>query len=576
MAISLNDLPFEILNLIVENFGDVQTVVNLAQSSKRFHQYAQLDGFRVFILRHHPSYQKAGSWNNAVQSLTALSRAWNRKAFLARNLRPPNTGSVIRFPNGQGALNVSPGQGRQSMGYQPVMDCLESWKSGASHEVLAWGGGAELIIRSKTELSRSSSNDTAKTNFSLSPLSPLDGQLEWITYKPSDMFDGLDDITAVKLLRPHQHHEDGKHHMVLGRANGCLDLLSIDSSGVELEQLGPTQPSIGCVDVTSTKDPIVAACVDNWKIVLHRLGSLDPEETGSDFVFRHEKMTEKIWTLKYLNSSLLAIGSGTTRQPISILNLTPTGLVEQNISFTPYNYPGAVYAIEPLQDSSCLFLTGHYQGFVQLNDTRLHNGRAAIYSDPIDVSPIYSLLAMTGPRFVAGGARHCLLKFFDMRNTHWCYSKSAIDHDPNASTGYNVFLPTIGTRMTRTSPTYCLAASSPHAGSFYAGIENGIVQMDLHSPNDAHARPSGGIPLLDRANPTQAQLDRETESLRLVEHTTDGMPVLLRQKPLRHQVKQKQQGIALNYDDRWAEDFGYHSYQSLRGMARGPPGRGGR
>ncbi|CAF9924344.1 MAG: hypothetical protein GOMPHAMPRED_003599 [Gomphillus americanus] len=569
MALSLNDLPFEILNHIVENFTDVRTVVNLAQSSKRFHHYAQLDGFRVFILRHHPSYQKAGSWNNAVRSLTALSRAWTRKAFLARNLRPPNTGSVIRFPNGQDASNLLPGQGRQSMGYQPVMDCLESWKSGASHEVLVWGAGAELIVRSKTELPRSTNNNTAKTK---PGITPLDGQLQWITYKPPDTSDGRDDITAVKLLRPHQHHDDGKYHMILGRASGYLDRLSISNSGVEVEQLGPIQTSIDCVDVTSTRDPIVAASVDNRKIVLHRLGSLDSEETGSDFVFRPKEQTEKIWTMRFLNSSLLAIGSGTTRQPISILSLTPTGLVDQNMPFTPYNVPGAVYAIEPLQDSSCLFLTGHYQGLVQLTDTRLPNGRAAVYSDPVDCSPIYSLLAMTGPRFVAGGARHCLLKFFDMRNPHWCYSKSAIDHDPNALLGYNIFLPTIGTRMTRTSPTYCLTASSPHAGSFYAGIENGVVQIDLHSPNDSHARPSGGIPLLDRASPTQAQVERETESLRLVEHTTDGVvPVLLRQTPLRHQVKQKQQGIALNYyDDRWAEDFGYHSYQSLRGMARGP------
>lgn len=566
MPLGLIDLPFEILNHIVENFDDVQTIVSFSRLSKRFNQYAKLDGYRVFIFKQHPCYQKAGSWIDAIRTITSLSRAWTRKAFIARNLRPPNSGhELIRLPEDQTSIATLRSYGRQSMGYQPVIDCYESSLNGSSHEVLTWGAGAELIIRLKRERLQSYAEITGKQSRSF--IRSSDGTLQWVSYKPKEMLDGRDDITAAKLLRPNQVHDDGKQHVIVGRASGHLQHVIVDQSSVEVQNLGCNTLSIDCADITSSGDPIVAACLDNKKVVLHRLDSLDADNDSTEFEFPSQGRSETIWTMRFLSSRLLATGQGSTTRPLSLLQLTPTGLTEMNFPQIPYNVSDAIYAIEALQDTPHLFLTGHYSGHIQLNDTRIPNGRAAVYDDPVDCSPIYSLLPMTNQIFVAGGARHCLLKFFDMRRPNWSCSSYTIDYDSTSQNGYNIFLPTVGTRMTRTSPTYCLSATSPHATTFYAGIENGIVQMDLHSITDRRAKPRAYIPLLDRLSPNQAQLERETESLRLVEHTTDGVPILLRQTSLGHR-NQREQKTLEDYDDRWAEDFGYDSYQSLRRTGR--------
>ena len=574
MAAGLNQLPFEILNYIVKNFDQVNTIVSFSQLSRRFNQYVKLDGYRVFILEQHPCYQKTGDWIYVIRSLTALSRAWSRKAFIARKLRPPNHGpGLIRLPDDQKLLAATtvPSYRRQTMGYQPVIDCYESWLTGSSSEVLIWGAGAELIMRLKSEKLQSHTELAAKQ--SGSSIRSSDGTLQWISYKPKDMLDGRDDITAAKLLRPNQVYDDGKQHVILGRASGHLQHITIDKFGAEVQNLSSSTASIDCADVTRSGCPIIAACLDREKVVLHRLDSLDNhDDEPIEFEFSEKGKSEAIWSMKFLSNTLLAIGKGSKNRSLSLLQVTPAGLTEASFTTTSQNVADPIYAIEPLHDNPNLFLTGHYRGHVQLNDLRIPNGPAATYDDPMDSSAIYSLLPMAGHRFIAGGARHCLLKFFDIRRPNW--SRSSYTANPNSTTSqistYNIYLPTVDLRIKKTSPAYALSATSPHASTFYAGVENVVVQMDLHSVTDHRARPNGGIPLLDRVSPTQTQLRKETQALALLEYGSDGGLAFVHQGDLGYQRPRlpRESKFSEGYDDCWKEA---DTSQTWRPMPPGSP-----
>ena len=563
MARGLDELPFEILNYIVENFDQVNTIVSFSQLSRRFNQYAKLDGYRVFILKQHPCYQKTGSWIDAIRSLTALSRAWTRKAFIARNLRPPNHGpGLIRLPVDQESIatTVPPSHGRQSMGYQPIIDCYESWLTGSGSEVLTWGAGAELIVRLKSE--RFQSRVEVAAPQSESSIRSSDGTLQWISYKPKDMMDGRDDITAAKLLWPNQVRDNGKQHVILGRASGHLQHITIDKSGTEVQNLSCSMSLIDCVDVTRSGNPIVAACLDREKLVLHRLDSLnhndDDDDGPTEFEYPEDSKSEAIWTIRFLSSTLLAIGKGSKTRSLSLLQATPAGLTETSFTTTAENFANPIYAIEPLQDNPNLFLTGHYQGQVQLNDMRILTGPAAVYDEPLDNSAIYSLLPMAGHRFIAGGARHCLLKFFDIRCPKWSNSLYTSDYNSTSRIStYNIYLPSFATRIGKQSPVYALSATSPYASTFYAGVENVVVQMDLHSVTDHRARPNGGIPLLDRISPTQNQLVKQTQNLTLIEYMSNGNLNFFHQGDLGYQRPHplilRDAKVLEDFDDRWTD-----------------------
>lgn len=136
------------------------------------------------------------------------------------------------------------------------------------------------------------------------------------------------------------------------------------------------------------------------------------------------------------------------------------------------------------------------------------------YRDPTDDSAIYSLLARGLDRFVAGTARHSLLKVFDLRMA------GASDYDYSASVGsstptdirdgtfadghdWNVFInprdrysdsnsrrgPNHWMRRSAESPIYSLSSPSPTSALIFAGVENAVVEFSFTSVLDRSPDP---------------------------------------------------------------------------------------
>ena len=144
----------------------------------------------------------------------------------------------------------------------------------------------------------------------------------------------------------------------------------------------------------------------------------------------------------------------------------------------------------------------------------------ASFIDPVDVSSaIYSIITFGRERFVAGGAHHSIMKVFDLRmpggklycaakldpcsaNTSSVYSGEAPPSFKSTCCNYhrrakdhrnwNVFLNVPRRRNTNHiahSPVYSLSSPSAFSPSWYAGIEDSVIQVDMVSMMNQHPDP---------------------------------------------------------------------------------------
>lgn len=204
----------------------------------------------------------------------------------------------------------------------------------------------------------------------------------------------------------------------------------------------------------------------------------------------------------------------------------------------------------------------------------------AVFRDPVDTfSPIYSLLPIGTERFVAGGARHSIIKIFDTRMPGGKLYHVA-DLDPCsrerlslpkrlASTkhygccvyhyeakhcrrGWNVFLNTQSNGSRRDSPVYALSRPSQHSPSFFAGIEGHILKFDMISIMDQHPDPvfkNGPVRTGERSDIRRKwNPQREVIPLPMYEHDT-GPVSLLRQ---RADIEYSENSICPGWDERWS------------------------
>lgn len=131
-------------------------------------------------------------------------------------------------------------------------------------------------------------------------------------------------------------------------------------------------------------------------------------------------------------------------------------------------------------------------------------------------SPIYSLLPIGTERFVAGGGRHSIIKIFDLRmpgskmyhaaDLEPCFPERNVARKQNGKMkeswccyyhydakhnrrGWNVFLRFQSHRARRDSPVYALSRPSQGSPSFFAGIENHVIQMDMVAMLDQQPDP---------------------------------------------------------------------------------------
>jgi WD40 repeat protein len=589
----LQNLPVEVVQQIVGHLPTASSTVNLSRTNRKINSIISADDysvFRSFVQQAFPTLNTPPIWKDAARVLTSRSRAWHRRAFIARECHPGDGGASV--PQG---LNAP----RGAAGYRPIIDSYEVWEgTGWSdrREVLVWGAASRLILRTTDR-----------------------GSTCWTSLKdPSNQdIDPSQDILAARLLRPTQNRNSDGETVIIGRANReVLQVQSTSASDGFAETARYTSMPSGhfCLDVSSPPEPLLVACGDTTIKVypVHSTNqAVDPVNTIK--IEDRFKMPVRKCDVKFLSPTTIAVANqlldGRLRAPVDIYNISNTGLsatplVEvASLSETKHPIKGrhSANAIIPLQgpaydSNSNLLLTGWTDGIARLYDLRKPHSCVSEYTDSVDDGAIVSLLAMGHERFLAGGAQNGCLKTFDLRipgAKPYSYldarpsptNKAGERANPAIRRDFNIFVtPTVSYRerlwqpLSRQNPAaekyrgsvYSLSSPSSSSPTVYAGISNHVLQLDFLSTDDVrrgwhtldHPQ-SNTTPVIDLSCYEQPRRGRES---------TD--PVLLRkQQPLVTALAAKTKSADDGWDERWMLNTGRDDPERRNEWNRGQRGR---
>lgn len=374
----LSDLPFEILTDIAIHLPTASSLRALSLTCQRLHDFVEKEGFRVFVQTRFPSIETPPLWKDATQILTARSKAWDRKAFIARELM-----LFDRETNKPHRRRSEHRQNGQTMGYVPVIDSYETFNGNSwsdSKEVLAWGAGADIIMRFKIP---KSGDDRSEVGSRTERPSEWDGrEVDWRTFRPQGLSDGIDDITSISLLRPHQRadHEDDER-LIVGRAKGQLDQMWFQHEPGAMKHVASywtASKPIRSAHLSHEDRPLLAAAASDLGVLIYDTHDAEGMIMPSAGIDIHETGEKKrTWTTRFLSHDQLAIGLGPTRDPIHVYQVTPSSMSKdplRKFSAAPTDaFAGSsVYTIVPLSSSSKaggspgdLFLSGWYNSHIK-------------------------------------------------------------------------------------------------------------------------------------------------------------------------------------------------------------------
>lgn len=196
-------------------------------------------------------------------------------------------------------------------------------------------------------------------------------------------------------------------------------------------------------------------------------------------------------------------------------------------------------------------------------------------------SPIYSLLPIGTERFVAGGARHSIIKIFDLRMQGGkLYHSAGVGPCSGASENrprnfksgrwlsccehhydskyrrrdWNVFLrPRDNTiRRASESPVYALSRPSQCSPTFFAGVESTVLQFDMVSIMDEYPDPlfQYGQANNEDKHDVKRKWDPQGNVLCLPMYEHDTGPVNL----IKQQKVEYTQGSIEGWDERWKRE----------------------
>ncbi|KAI4187931.1 MAG: hypothetical protein LQ348_003994 [Seirophora lacunosa] len=384
MPKSLEDLPPELLAQIVSYSANARTLCCVALTCRKLHEFFQSnEGYRAFVQRRFPSIQTPPCWKDAAHGLTTLSRAWDRKSIVARCIRPPQGPWKPRFQDQRRARG-------QTMGYQPVIDSYgiwtdTDWKS--RKEILARGAGAELTIRLKWMGSgiEEQWQSARRNNESTLEFDQHHHRSKWWTVKDPLVREGQDDITAVKCLKHWQKPLSNREYIIVGRASGKLDMLSIDYDTPDEwryeSHFITEEQHIRSASVSSAEQPLLAACISDRTVTIYSVS------TGHDFLppLGKIQVTDPnvsefnwVWYTTFLRQDRLAVSLGPSTAPIQIFDVRPRAIPSHPIrtfSIQEKSREGrigllkaSISSLVPLPSASegNLFLSGGYDGIIRL------------------------------------------------------------------------------------------------------------------------------------------------------------------------------------------------------------------
>ena len=534
--ITLTDLPPELLDQITTHLPTARSLQSLGTTNKSLHAFVEKDAWQSFARTRFPSLypctppKEASGHREVARTLATLSRAWDRRAFVARHIEPH--GSIRAFPGDRNVERWKRPRG-QTIGFTPQLDCFEevgsSWRE--RKETLAFSAGAEICVRQ-----RHIGNDGGE-------------DVRWMTYKPPDALEGQDDVTSLHLLQPQNGSREGRAwvELITGTANGDLQLLSLpNEQGAEIPQTYFTTQGLPVRSTSVHQEPwkpaLLAANMGETRVSLYHVVSNNSSiaPTSSIDIERPQngRTTYRAWSTNFLSSNHLAVGLGPSEEPIHIYTITPSGLeknalrkyslqndidrLQGNITLSGFakKSTSSVYPVVPLPPGSTsasgssegqIFLSGAYDGIIRLHDMRSNGEVEKAYIDPTDDSSIYSLLPRGRETLVAGTSRHSLLKVFDLRLGAKAYSYLDVSVIGQAdcprqwkspgTKDWSLFLkPHSATypgrgggnnwaRRSAESSIYSLASPSPSSPFVYAGVENAVLELAFTSILDPHPDP---------------------------------------------------------------------------------------
>lgn len=525
----LSELPSEIIYQITVYLPTANALTHLAQTCRRLYQIITAENsriFRAFVQSRFPSIRTPPFWKDAARALTSRSRALDRHAVVGRFILPPH--NAIRLGAHQATRRDNP-----TLGYRPAIDSYEAWNGESwadRKEVLAWGAGAELVVRITQTGTRPQDN--------------------WFVLNDLDHITSWDDICGVHLLGPDYYgKEPDKEHLIFSRVRGDIAHLAISPDGGIYEykqQFVSYGLELDQTDLSDGAEPILAAHYDNDDVALYH--TTTGERNVEPFAWLQggaHRIAGKY--SKLLSPSLAAVGTADYKNPLSISKISENGVLHYRdlcMDIVGEGWDCAnVSAIAPLNShpftgsAGNVFLAAwgdsvvrsvldlmNLLPFTDKHTSRLHDLRSprsyeATYRDTTDMSPIYCLHTFGHDRFLAGAGGEAVLKIFDLRMCNsYSYlgarlpsaasrtSKPTSTNGPNPSKpsiisrprkDFSLFLsynppstvpPESHTRPRRRNPyrgpIYTMSSPSPSSPTVYTGIVDGVVRLDFVSTDD--------------------------------------------------------------------------------------------
>ena len=385
-------LPPELLAQIVAHIDTVRAVSHLALTCKMAHAFVEDDGFRVFVQTRFP-YVKPPTgpspsfWKEAALGITSLAKNWDRKAFIAWSISPQKeVGQDLRSQRSRGR----PAQTGQTMGFTPVIDSYEAWHAGdwtSRKEVIAWGAGAALCMRSKIMGKNKDHKWQTSDGGSFKGMNTHEQRYAYTTYNEQGASEGLDDITSVNLL-PQQSLNDPEQ-VVVGRASGGLSLISLSTETSQSKVLSSHNTLGRPVRSAATKiknNALLAACLSDSTIALYPISPTSSQVQPISQVSACPTNQSRIWCSRFLGDDRLIVGLGPSQEPLHMYNIGRGEISQENVrkldisdSSTHARLDSlgdngvrsatSIYSLAPIDESSLagraegnVFLSGAYDG----------------------------------------------------------------------------------------------------------------------------------------------------------------------------------------------------------------------
>ena len=393
----LTELPSELLESIFAHVETAQALTRLSLTCKGLHAFVEQQGYRIFVQSRFPSisvpppaslcsndgeaalHSARKFWKDAVHGLTTLSRNFDRRAFIAQAIRVPEANHNDRF---RGSAHGHRRHGT-SIGFMPVIDSYEAWYGGdwaSRKEVVAWGAGAKLVVRSRIIGPRPQEDICGD-------LSNQEPQHHWQIYAKPGIHEGRDDITTLNLL---PHNLGSVEELVLGRASGTLELIRLNTKS---EDQTLTTYDTGGMPVRYTavehcRKSVAAACLGDQTVAIYRLLREGHQlEYCARTSIKQAHENARTWSTKFLREGRLAVGLGRSKQPLHLYDLGQDSPkleraihlgLDGEIDFPRLDVTGpdplgtSIYSIAPLCPSSTssgaqgdVFLSGAYDALVR-------------------------------------------------------------------------------------------------------------------------------------------------------------------------------------------------------------------